>query len=65
MFQNIQEDLNDETKEETVEKKNILTNSLSKKNIVLYIVTLMISTISMGQPISPCSLAIIAACRRK
>ena len=33
MFQNIQEETENETKEETSKKKNILTNSLSKKYI--------------------------------
>lgn len=63
MFQNIQEDSNYQTKEETRTNKNILANSLSKKYILLYIISFMISTIGMGQTVSPCSLAIVAACR--
>ena len=65
MFQNIQEDSANNTKEETTKKGNILTNSISKKYIPLYILALMVSTISMGQAFSPASLAIVAACRSK
>ena len=61
MFQNIQEDIETNTKEETSKKKNILTNSLSKKYIVLYILSLMVSTISLGNSFSPASLAIVTA----
>ena len=61
MFQNIQEDRFDETKEETTVKKNILTNAISKKYILLYILTFMVSTIGIKQGVSPCSLAIVAA----
>ncbi len=43
------------------QKRNILTNAISKKYILLYIITLMISTIGIGQGVSPCSLAIVAA----
>ena len=58
MFQNMQEE---QTKEETGKKKNILTNAISKKYILLYAITFMISTIGMKQSTSPCSLAIVAA----
>ena len=61
MFQNIQEETKDQTKEETRLKKNILANVISKKYILLYIITFMVSTIGIGQPVSPCSLAICAA----
>ena len=61
MFQNIQEDKQNSTKEETTKKKNILTNAVSKKYILLYIISLMVSTISLGQKISPTSLAIVVA----
>ena len=61
MFQNIQEDTTNKIKEETSKKRNILTNAISKKYILLYIITLMVSTIGMGQVVSPCSFAIIAA----
>ena len=61
MFQNIQEDIDSSTKEETTKKKNILTNAISKKYIILYIITFMVSTIGIGQAVSPASLAIIVA----
>ena len=61
MFQNIQEDRENSTKEETKKRKNILTNVISKKYILLYIITFMVSTIGIGQVISPASLAIIVA----
>ena len=59
MFQNITE--TEKTKEAFAEKKHILANVLSKKYIVLYIVTLMVSQVSMGYSVSPFSIAIIAA----
>ena len=52
MFQNIQDEKQDSTKEETTKKKSILTNAISKKYIVLYIITLMVSTIGLGQTMS-------------
>ena len=61
MFQNIQEDRESSTKEETTKKKNILTNAISKKYIILYIITFMVSTIGIGQEVSPAILAIIVA----
>lgn len=61
MFQNIQEDTNNQTKEETSIRKNILTNVISKKYIILYIITFMVSTIGIGQTVSPCSLAMVVA----
>lgn len=59
MFQNINE--TEKTKEENANPKNILANVISKKYIILYIVTLMVSMVNMGYNISPFSLAIIAA----
>lgn len=61
MFQNIPDDGIIDTKEETRSKKNILANAFSKKYILLYIITFMVSMIGMGQQISPFSLAIVAA----
>ena len=61
MFQNIQQEKQDNTKEETIKKKSILTNAISKKYILLYIITLMVSTIGLGQAISPASLAMVVA----
>lgn len=61
MFQNIQEDKQSSTKEETSKKKSILTNAISKKYIVLYIIALMVSCIGLGQSVSPASLAMVVA----
>jgi len=58
VFQNINE--TEKTKEENG-KKNILANVISKKYIILYIVTLMVSMVNMGYSVSPFSLAIICA----
>lgn len=59
MFQNLTETEN--TKETLANPKNILANVLSKKYIILYIVTFMLSQVSMGYDISPFSMAIISA----
>ena len=61
MFQNIQAETNNYTKEETVAKRNILTNVISRKYILLYIITFLVSTIGMGQAVSPFSLAMLVA----
>ena len=58
VFQNITE--TEKTKEENG-KKNILANVISKKYIILYIVTFMVSMVNMGYNMSPFSLAIIGA----
>ena len=60
MFQNITETEN--TKETLANPKNILANVISKKYIILYIATFMLSQVSMGYSVSPFSIAIIAAC---
>ena len=60
MFQNINE--TEKTKEEIGRKKSILANVISKKYIILYIVTIMVSMVNMNYSMSPFSLAIIAAC---
>ena len=60
MFQNITETEN--TKETLANPKNILANVISKKYIILYILTFMLSQVSMGYSVSPFSIAIIAAC---
>ena len=61
MFQNVLEAENVNTKEEIKRGTKILSNVLSKKYILLYIVTFMISTIGMGQTMSPFSIAIVTA----
>lgn len=59
MFQNIDE--TEKTKEVVGNKKNILSNVISKKYIFLYIITLMVSMVNMGYDVSPFGLAIIVA----
>ena len=59
MFQNITETEN--TKETLANPRNILANVISKKYIILYIVTFMVSQVSMGYSVSPFSIAIISA----
>ena len=61
MFQNIKDKISKNTNEETDRNQTILSNVFSKKYILLYIVTFMVSTISMGQDVSPFSLAIVVA----
>ena len=59
MFQNLNE--TEKTKEVVGNKKNILSNVISKKYIFLYILTLMVSMVDMGYDVSPFSLAIIVS----
>lgn len=59
VFQNINE--TEKTREET-NKKNLLANVVSKKYIILYILTFMVSMVVKGYDVSPFSFAIIAAC---
>lgn len=59
MFQNIIE--TEKAKEQEGNKKNILSNVISRKYILLYIVTFMVSQINMGYSISPFSLAMVVA----
>ena len=40
----------------------IIKNLLSIKNIIIYIIAFMISTLGMGQEVSPFSIAIVGAC---
>ena len=42
-------------------KKEILKNLINIKNIIIYIIAFMISTIGMGQDVSPFSIAIVGA----
>ena len=42
--------------------KEILKNLINIKNIIIYIISFMISTIGMGQEVSPLSIAIVGAC---
>ena len=60
VFQNIDETEN--TKEEKAIRNNIFANIFSKKYILLYIITFMISLTPMGYNFSPFAFAIISAC---
>ena len=42
--------------------KEILKNLINIKNIMIYIISFMISTIGMGQEVSPLSIAIVGSC---
>ena len=42
--------------------KVILKNLFNVKNIIIYILALMISAVGMGQDVSPLSIAIVGAC---
>ena len=42
--------------------KEILKNLINIKNVMIYIVSFLISTIGMGQEVSPLSIAIVGAC---
>lgn len=61
MFQKIQEETKTKAKEETKERLNILTNVISKKYIILYIITFMVSKINLGADMSLAGLAIIVS----
>lgn len=66
MFQNIPNDESNLEDKKDVEQTNkikkVLANIIDKKNILLYVISFMVSTIGMGQGVSPFSLALIAAC---
>ena len=42
--------------------KEILKNLINIKNVIIYIISFMISTVGMGQEVSPFSIAIVGAC---
>ena len=62
MFQNIQDASASTEYKEEKRRLNIFSNILTKNNIILYILVLMVSTIGVGQDVSPFSIAIAAAC---
>lgn len=62
MFQNIQEVQGKIDYSEEKKKLNIFSNIIAKNNIILYIIVFMVSTIGIGQDMSPFSIAITAAC---
>lgn len=63
MFQNISgESINNGQVKIKDKKLNILSNVLEKRNIVIYIVSLMVSLIGLGGELSPFSISMLAAC---
>ena len=65
MFQNINEDtINIDSKNTRgdKEKVNIFANIFTKKNIVLYLVSFMLSFVSLGEEFSIFSMSILGAC---
>lgn len=56
MFQNINEDTIE------IKEKNILSNIITKKNIVLYIISFMISLVGLNGEFSIFSISILGAC---
>ncbi len=61
MFQNLQNDGQAEQKKDVNKKINIFSNVFTKQNILLYIVTFMVSSIGVGQGVSPFALSITVA----
>jgi len=63
MFQNLsQEDrINGEPKKVKAKKSSVFLRVFEPKNLVIYIITFMVSTIGLGQVVSPFSLAIVGA----
>lgn len=67
MFQNIQDNEEQYNNIEDVEEKNninikkILKDLFTKNNMLLYIISFMVSTIGFGEDINPFSIAILAA----
>ena len=64
MFQNISDSYEEEENEhiENNEKKQIIKQLLNKQNIIIYILSFMVSTVSFSGEIAPFGLALLAAC---
>lgn len=68
MFQNLAGEYNEDAFEEDVEQNNkktskeIIKQVLTKQNIILYVLSFMISTVGFGQGIAPFGIAILASC---
>ena len=62
MFQNIQDVKEGIEYSDEKRKFNLFSNIISKKNIALYAIVFMVSTLGIGQEISIFSIAIVAAC---
>lgn len=67
MFQNINNDeaeeiIEDVETNETDRKSKILKTAFSKQNIVLYIISFMISTVGMSTDVAPFAISVLASC---
>ncbi len=64
MFQNINSDAEEIIEDvQSNEKKNkILQNAFSKQNIILYIISFMISTVGISTDIAPFAISVLASC---
>ena len=62
MFQNIQYEDIGQANNKIDNVQNIFKNIFTVKNIVLYIMSFMISMVGIGGEVSPFSLSIVAAC---
>lgn len=66
MFQNINSDaeevIEDVQVNETKNKNKILKNAFSKQNIILYIISFMISTVGISTDIAPFAISVLASC---
>ncbi|MCI8654318.1 MAG: SpoIIE family protein phosphatase [Clostridia bacterium] len=62
MFQNVQyEEVGQEEENKIENIKNIIKNIFTKKNILIYAITFLISTIGLGGEVSPFSIALVGA----
>lgn len=66
MFQNINSDaeeiIEDVQSNETKKRNKILQNAFSKQNIILYIISFMISTVGISTDIAPFAISVLASC---
>lgn len=65
MFQNISDNYEEENENEQIVnsgKKQIIGQLLNKQNIIIYILSYMVSTVSFSGEIAPFGLALLAAC---
>ena len=62
MFQNVQyEEVGQEDNNKIEDIKNLLKNIFTKKNILIYVITLLVSMIGLGGEVSPFSIALVGA----
>lgn len=62
MFQNVQyEEIGQEEENKIENIKNIIKNIFTRRNILIYAITLLVSTIGLGGEVSPFSIALVGA----